>query len=235
MAPLRTLLILLILLNLLAFATLQGWLGSTAPQGEPERLANQLNPERITLRPAAPARPEVARTTSAPAPAPAAPPQGAAPQAVPATPPACVAFAALSPEAARSLGETLAAQVDLKLRDVPTEVPSSWWVSLPPADSKEAAEASVAELRRQGVTDLFIVQEPGPNRYAVSLGLFRQEAQARRLLEQLQGKGVAEARVTPRGTATHRIEIRGPAERLAELASELAGRYPGASRLGCQP
>jgi cell division septation protein DedD len=85
------------------------------------------------------------------------------------------------------------------------------------------------------VTDLFIVQEPGPNRYAVSLGLFRQEAQARRLLEQLQGKGVAEARVTPRGTATHRIEIRGPAERLAELASELAGRYPGASRLGCQP
>lgn len=235
MALLRTLLIVLILLNLIAFAALQGWLGGAAPRGEPERLSNQLNPERIKLRQAtAPTRAAAPRP---PAPAPAAPPapQPMASPAAAASPPACVAFAALSPEAARGMGETVATQRDLKVRDVPTEVPSSWWVNLPPAESKEAAEAKVAELRRQGVTDLFIVQDPGPNQFAVSLGLFKQELQAQRLVEQLEGKGVAGVRATPRGSTTHRVEIRGPAERLAELASELAARYPAASRLGCQP
>jgi sporulation related protein len=233
MARLRTLLIVLILLNLLAFAALSGWLGSPAPHGEPERLTNQLNPERIKLRPASPpARSEASRPKSpAPVTDAAAPPQPVAP---PTTPEACLAVAGLSTEAARGLGDTLAAQSDLKVRDVPTEVPSSWWVNMPPAESKEAAEARVAELRKQGVTDLFIVQEPGPNQFAVSLGLFKQEAQAERLVEQLRAKGV-EARATARGTATRRLEIRGPADRLAALAGEIKARHPGASPKECQP
>src|SRR5690554_4187785 len=46
--PLRALLFILLLLNLLLFAGgYMGWLGTPAFRGEPERLTNQLHPERI--------------------------------------------------------------------------------------------------------------------------------------------------------------------------------------------
>ncbi len=66
MTTLRFLLILLLVLNALAFAAVQGWLSGATPRGEAERLGNQLNPERIQLATdtaAVPATP----TTSAPA------------------------------------------------------------------------------------------------------------------------------------------------------------------------
>jgi len=236
MAQLRALAIVLILLNLLAFAALQGWLGGAAPRGEPERLTNQLNPERIQLRPRPPARAEANSAKVAPLPAEAVPAASIPPPAAEsaAEPEACLAFAALNPEAARRLADSVAAQAEFKLRDLPTEVPNSWWVNLPPADSKEAAEARAAELRKLGVTDLFVMREAGPNQFAVSLGLYKQEAQAQRLLGELQAMGVREARVTARGTTTHRIEIRGRPERLAALAGELKG-LPAAARAACQP
>src|SRR5690606_38001251 len=49
MPNLRLLLILLLAFNLLAFAAIRGWLGSADHEGEPERISNQLNPERIRL------------------------------------------------------------------------------------------------------------------------------------------------------------------------------------------
>lgn len=50
MPPLRLLLIVLLLLNFLALAAGLGWLGSSSPRGEPERLTNQVDPERIQLQ-----------------------------------------------------------------------------------------------------------------------------------------------------------------------------------------
>ena len=49
MTTLRFLIILLLVLNALAFSALRGWLGSAPPAGEPGRIASQLNPERIRL------------------------------------------------------------------------------------------------------------------------------------------------------------------------------------------
>jgi hypothetical protein len=244
MAWLRTLLIVLVLLNVLAFAGLQGWLGTPTQQGEPERLTNQLNPERIKLRPAAKPR------KAEPAPAAKVAPQPA-PAAAPVTPPAaaaietspsggngaeqtCLAFSGLGADAAGRLAGEAASEQGVVAKDVQVEAPTSWWVNIPPAESREAAEARAAELRQQGVTDLFIVQEAGANQFAVSLGLFKQAAQAERLLGQLQGQGVGGARVTPRG-AVHRVEMRGPAGRLPELAAELARRFPGVSQHACPP
>lgn len=246
MAWLRTLLIVLVLLNVLAFAGLQGWLGAPTQQGEPERLTNQLNPERIKLRPPA-AKPRKADLAPAPKPAPqpapsaapVSPPVAAATEAAPSangngSEPACLALAGLTAEAAGRLAGELASQQGVVARDVQVEPPTSWWVNIPPAESREAAEARAAELRQQGVTDLFVVQEAGANRFAVSLGLFKQAAQAERLLGQLQGKGISGARVTARGAA-HRVEVRGPAGRLPDLVAELAQRSPGASQQACPP
>jgi len=111
-AFLRFLIIVLILLNLLVLAAWQGWLGQGGAQGEPQRLTNQLAPDKLRLldgsAPAAEAPPPVepvamapmaepalpatnpvpsAEATAVTAPTPEATPE-AAPTAPPAAPPA---------------------------------------------------------------------------------------------------------------------------------------------------
>ena len=49
MTILRFLTLLLLVLNALAFAAINGWLGGGSPAGEAGRLASQLHPERIRL------------------------------------------------------------------------------------------------------------------------------------------------------------------------------------------
>ena len=250
MVPLRIAVIALIFANLLALTVWKGWIGGGAYPGEPERLSNQLSPERMRLvaevRPAVPA--PVAVAPAAPVlVTPAAsdtPPQGetspqpAAPAPVPETsaPPGCVAFGGVSAAQldeikARSAG----AGPGFKLTESRSGAVSSWWVHVPSLGSKEAAERKAAEIRKLGVDDLFIVQDPGPAQFAISLGLYKNEVQANRLLESLREKGVRSAQVAGRGASVLRVELRGPSDSLATLASDLSERLRGANRLECSP
>lgn len=250
MAQLRVIVIALVFANLLALTVWKGWIGGGAYPGEPERLSNQLSPERMRLvaevRPAVPA--PVAVAPAAPVlVTPAAsdtPPQGetspqpAAPAPVPETsaPPGCVAFGGVSAAQldeikARSAG----AGPGFKLTESRSGAVSSWWVHVPSLGSKEAAERKAAEIRKLGVDDLFIVQDPGPAQFAISLGLYKNEAQANRLLESLREKGVRSAQVAGRGASVLRVELRGPSDSLATLASDLSERLRGANRLECSP
>ncbi|MDI3489938.1 MAG: hypothetical protein PWP11_1215, partial [Thauera sp.] len=73
MSTTRLLIIVLILLNALAFAGVKGWIVGTPPRTEPERITNQLNPERIRLsgvaaRDGAASEPSLPTTPLAPAP-----------------------------------------------------------------------------------------------------------------------------------------------------------------------
>ncbi len=67
----RILVIVLVASNALAFAGIQGWLGGAAPRIEPERIGNQLDPQRIRLASdppppqESPAAPEAMADTSA--------------------------------------------------------------------------------------------------------------------------------------------------------------------------
>ena len=250
MAQLRVIVIALVFANLLALTIWKGWIGGGAYPGEPERLSNQLSPERMRLvaevRPAAPAPVAVAPAAPVlvtPA-APDAPPQGetspqpAAPAPVPETsaPPGCVAFGGVSAAQldeikARSAG----AGPGFKLTESRSGAVSSWWVHVPSLGSKEAAERKAAEIRKLGVDDLFIVQDPGPAQFAISLGLYKNEIQANRLLESLREKGVRSAQVAGRGATVLRVELRGPSDSLATLASDLSERLRGANRLECSP
>lgn len=264
----RLLLIVLVLLNLLALASTQGWLGSSVPRGEPERLTNQLNPEKIVLLPAreqraaaapteapAPAVPEaeeVAPAADAPPSAPTAqpvpeqPPTVEPPLATPPAPPsvaaaaepdACVAYTDLTaPEAdalaasARSLGPAL------QLERAPTSAPTGWWVRIPPTGSREAAEREVAQIRALGISDYFIVREPGPHQFSVSLGLFRTEAKALEHLAFMQSRGVTGAQVAPRdGSSTYRAEVRGPSSQVAALQRSEAAGAVATTRSACEP
>lgn len=262
MAPLRVAVIILIFANLLALALWKGWLGGAASYGEPERLSNQLNPERLRLMTEArpPAPPPVVRPAPATEPE-AAPekveekaekkddekaaekaaekvaekaPEKAAAEAV--APQACVVFAGLSVDQARELTARIAkAGTGFKLSETRSDAPSSWWVNIPAQGSREGADKKAAELRRLGVDDLFIMQDPGPNQFAVSLGLYKSEAAATRLLDALKEKGVRSAQITARGAGVTRIEVRGPGDSLSTLASDLSERLRGASRLECSP
>ena len=61
----RILIIILLALNAIAFTGVQGWLGGAPPRTEPERFAQQLDPERIRLAsdPPASAAPEAGAAT----------------------------------------------------------------------------------------------------------------------------------------------------------------------------
>ena len=229
MAQLRVVVIALAFANLLALAVWKGWLGGGSYPGEPERLSNQLNPERMRLVAEAP--------LAVPTPAPAeAPP--AEPPAVPErpAPPGCVAFSGLTTPQRDELGARIAsAGPGFKLTESRTGAVTSWWVHVPPQGSKEAAERKAAELRKLGVNDLFIVNDPGPAQFAISLGLYKNETQANRLLESLREKGVRSAQVAGRGATALRVEVRGPSDGLATLASDLSERLRGANRLECTP
>ena len=56
MSMLRIFILILLALNALAFAATQGWLGGATPRNEPERITNQLAPERIRLTSDSPAQ-----------------------------------------------------------------------------------------------------------------------------------------------------------------------------------
>lgn len=254
----RFLLTLLLALNALAFAAIMGWLGSAAPGGEPERITNQLKPEQIRLvgaepvassvvtepapatePPAAEAVTETAAQgqelppyspTATPVDTPPAPESGPQPAAAPAT--TCVAWSELAADQADQLAARLGAN-GIKFTRSRKETPANWWVRIPPQGGRVQAEQKVRELREQGVADTFIVQDSGPTQYAVSLGLFRTERGAQQLLAQLRAKGVRDAGLEPRMTATFRIQATMPPDRLAAVE----GRHSrlGSLRTRCAP
>lgn len=245
----RVLFLVLLLLNLLAFAFSRGWLGTPAPEGEPERLTNQLNPERIVLRPAETPHAEEAKpkapepvpspeTTQAPAPAAAPANDAKAPAAKAANghDETCVALTGLSEAQADNLAQNLrAATAAVRATHETATAPSSWWVHIPASGGKEAAERRVAELRSLGIEDLFIMQEPGPNQYAVSLGLFKSEAKAQQHLAMLQNKRVRTAAIATRNTVVHRVEMRGSAAAVDTMSASRVVRQSGATIGECKP
>lgn len=242
MAQLRVIVIALVFANLLALAVWKGWVGGGAYPGEPERLSNQLNPERMRLvaevRPATPA--PVATAPAAPEVPPQSetspPPAAPTPVAEAAAPPGCVAFGGVSGAQLDEINARIAgAGPGFKLTESRSGAISSWWVHVPSLGSKDAADRKAAEIRKLGVDDLFIVQDPGPAQFAISLGLYKNEAQANRLLENLREKGVRSAQVAGRGASVLRVELRGPSDSLATLASDLSERLRGANRLECSP
>jgi hypothetical protein len=242
MSILRLLFIVLLLLNLLALAASTGLLGVSAPRGEPERLTNQLNPERIRLHGEASAPlaavPEAAPVEQAPAPA---ADDGAGetgngddPSTAAAAPPAatatrCVAFDGLGGETADAVVRNFDT-AELAVQRTGAEAITGWWVRIPPDGTREYAERKGRELRALGVDEFYIVQDSGPNQYAVSLGLFKTEAAATQHLERLRKFGVRSASIGTRSTTVYRVEVRG-AQALIE-ARMAESSLPASARPG---
>lgn len=216
----------------------QGLLGQPADAArEPARLKNQLAPERMqqltptqarqAAQSAAPApQAEMAAPLPEPAPEPAPPP-------VPRNLVACVQAGPFSTADARRF-EARVARLGLAARQSRIEIPfqevTSRLVYLPPNGGREGAQRRVAELKERGVTNFFIMQnDTSPLRYAISLGVFKSDGAAQKLVADLQRQGVRGVRILPRGPQVTRAGYQyrqieaGERDRLTGIADNYNG------------
>ena len=186
----------------------QGLLGQPGDAArEPARLKNQLAHERMQQLTTMQARQAAQSAAPAPQAEVAAPLPEPAPEPAPAPVPrnlvACVQAGPFSTADARRF-EARVARLGLAPRQSRIEMPyqevTSRLVYLPPNGGREGAQRRVAELRERGVTNFFIMQnDTSPLRYAISLGVFKSDGAAQKLVADLQRQGVRGVRILPRG------------------------------------
>lgn len=217
----RVFVFLLVLANLVFLAWSQGYLGGD-DNPDAVRLGQQLAADRL----------RVVSRDRPPAPAPAS---VATPEPVKE---GCLAWTALSAADADAVDGALAGERFTALRRVRHAVPDghSWWVFIPPLANKAEADRKAGELKRLGVPEYFVIQDAGPNRFAISLGIFSSEQAAEDRLAALRAKGVRSAKTGPRGSARGEllaVEASGP-EALVEAAREaVAAALPAAKTGAC--
>jgi hypothetical protein len=99
------------------------------------------------------------------------------------------------------------------------------WVFIAPAGDRRSAEVNMAQLRRQGVTEMSIRPDN-----AISLGVFSTEEAARRFVSSLEAKGVKGAESGPFQKDLREIVmlIRDPDTELVARLALLQREFPGA-------
>ena len=207
----------LVLLLLLANLTLLGYTRlDSLGTGEGVRLAQQVQPDRIVLL---------------------SPQQVAAlgPAKVSALADVCVEWGPLSDtDKARALASLEPLDLAKLISQKKIEVVAKYWVFIPPAPNRSAADRRVEELKAQGVKDLLLV-DGGPQRFAISLGIFRTEDAAQARLAALEAQGVKTARVGARvqAIAQTALVVRDPPAPAVARLKELQGSFPGSEiRIG---
>jgi hypothetical protein len=247
----KTLVFLLVLFNLLFYAFGAGYFGRSE-NPDAVRLDKQVLPERMKIvsrgeapvaKAVEPVEPEAAaKEEVAPADEAAKAVGEVSAEAEPAAkavPPStiCLAWEHLAVTDADKVSALLAAKFgEFKTtRRIVGGESNGWWVFIPPLAGKAEADKKAGELRQLEVTDYFIVQE-GPNRFAISLGVFSSEKGGQERLAELKEKGVRTARLSPRpgkdGTVS--LQASGPATAKAALLDAVAKAVPKAGGQACK-
>lgn len=207
----RLLLIMLVLVNL-GFFAYHRFLNEPA-DASAQIASLQISPEKI----------RTVAVESAPA---VSQPVVAAPVAPPA---ACVEWGSFGgPDVARAEGalSALALPAEALQRRV-TDI-DGYWVHMPVLKTKAEVDRKLGELKALGVTDFFVVQDAGPWRNAVSLGLFKSEDAANAELERLRKLGVRSAVVTRREKFLKQVSffVREPSAATIARITELQRDFP---------
>ena len=233
MKALRLVFFLLLLANVAFLAWQQGFADDQHADREPQRLAQQQSPEKLTLlRPKETATASAdPATTTAPSPAMPATPGISATATVPATPPApslCRALSGFKLAEARQWVAVTAPKVpDIKFSVVPGEAASSYDVLIAALAGKEGVENKLKEVKALGITSPIRTVVDGPDKFALVFASLPTEAEAKTYLQGLMDKGIKTARVVGRipPSASAQVEIRNLDEaRLKNLKEQLASR-----------
>lgn len=118
-----------------------------------------------------------------------------------------------------------------------SEESAGWWVFIPPQANRPAAMKKAAELKALGIEEYFVVQEESPNRWAISLGIFRTEEAAQAHLEGLRARGVRSAQVGARDAHVPRVwlQVKQVDAPLHARLKEIAGAVEGSELRDCTP
>ena len=192
---LKFLFALLLLANAALFAYHQGYFGNpNSDTREPDRMAKQLNADKIKLLPASAVDSVAIKPVSAPA----------KPEVV-----ACTEIGTFDAADAKRF-ETRIASLSLgdRLSQRTVGEPSRYIVFIPSQGSKDSADKKAGELKRLDITDFYVIQEAGDLKWGISLGIFRTEEAARAHLAALNQKGVKSARVGPYTAAPSKVAYR---------------------------
>jgi hypothetical protein len=116
-----------------------------------------------------------------------------------------------------------------------TEETASWWVFIPPQPNRQTALRKAAELKALGVDDYFIVAEESEFRWAVSLGVFRNEDAAQGRLASLRERGVRSAQLGSREAHVPKVwlQVKGVDAALETRLKELARQVEGSELKSC--
>ena len=172
---LKALVALLLLANLVFFGWSRGWLDglvgvSARGDREPERLSQQVNPDRIVILAAANA-------------------------VLPATTVACLEAGPFSPGEATAAEAALQGLAPAgSWANVRTEKPGTWLVYMGSYPDREALRRKEEEIRRVRA-EFEEVSVPAEGEFGLSLGRFEDRALAERALIQVQQRGIRTARV----------------------------------------
>jgi len=235
----KALVFLLILFNLLFYAFTQGYFGQ-AEHPDAGRIEKPVFAEgmRIVSRGEVPAvqakapEPEPAKPEIAPE-----PPQAEVVNRSAAAELACFAWASLSVAEADQLNALLERKfTEFNLtRQVVAGEANGWWVFIPPLPGKAEVDKKAGEIRQLGITDYFVILE-GPNRFAISLGVYSSEKGGQERLAEVKEKGVRSARLAPRPSkdGTVNMQATGPAEGKPALLEAVGKVLPKAEVQGCK-
>jgi hypothetical protein len=106
---------------------------------------------------------------------------------------ACVEFSGIAAgDAARARTSFDALALGDRLSERRVEEITRHWVFIPPVNDRKAADNTVAQLKRQGVSDVSLRPDN-----SISLGVFSTEDAAARFLTSIQAKGVKNAEAGP--------------------------------------
>jgi hypothetical protein len=218
----RTLLLVLVLANLALFAW---WRYMSPADAGLDRLplARQIEPDKLKIVPPA----ELTR-----APAKKAPAQAAAPGA-----PSCIEWGSFTLADAPRMEKALEPLgLGERLAQRRTEETAGWWVFIPSQGSRQAALKKAAELKALGVEEFFVLAEDSQFRWALSLGVFRNEDAAQARLAALRNQGVRTARVGPRELVVPKVwlQVKSVDAATETRLKEIAGKVEGSELRGCQ-
>jgi cell division protein FtsN len=230
-SALKLVFLLLIAINLALYAWQRGAFGTLPESGrEPERVARQVEPERIRVL-----TPEQTKglREAARAAAPRSAANGPLDVAVGAP---CVEFGDFSEAQAgrvRPRLDVLGLSDRLEVRSV--EAAGWYMVYVPPFKTRAEADRAAEQLRDLGVREFLVIGDNSPMRFGIALGSFRDQDLANRHLADLQKRGVKAARVADKAstvTAT-RYVIRPVDPVLAAALQELQREFNAGRLVVC--
>lgn len=222
----------LLAVNAVLFAYGKGYLGHfSGNEHEPQRLAQQLNADKLTIISAEKANDASAAVAAAASAAAAAKP---APEVL-----ACLEIASFVLADARRF-ETLLAPLKLGDRQSRHNLPGTevagYVVYMPPQGSKDGADRKAAELRALGVHNYFIMSDNTPLRWGISLGVFKTETAAQNQLAALTKQGVRTAKIAPRMSGSKQLafQFRDVDPDLKIRLDQLRSSFPASETRSCK-